>query len=100
MKRQFTLEQVEEMYGFLQGREIDGITCKAMPSLSHDQAFSVIYILQEHFHVFPDTFEACQRCGGLIDTESEGYYVEDIGHWCDGCSIYAPEPARDDNNED
>jgi len=81
-----TIERVEELMAFLQGQEIDGITCRWMPRLSSRAAFSVIYFLQEHMDLLPDHFEVCVRCRDLFDTEREGRFVERTGrHYCDGC---------------
>jgi hypothetical protein len=85
-KKPVTIERVEELFSFLQGQAVEGITCKPMPRLSGRAAFSVIYFLQEHMDLLPDHFERCVRCGALFDTESEGRYVEKTGrHYCDGC---------------
>lgn len=82
-----SIEQVESLYHFLQGQEIDGIHCENMPHLTESEAFSVIYFLQEQLEVLPDRFEACMECEVLVDTEVDGYYKEDAGTYCDNCSV-------------
>ncbi|OPY59158.1 MAG: hypothetical protein A4E55_00375 [Pelotomaculum sp. PtaU1.Bin035] len=69
-----TLEQVEKLYRFLQGEVPDGFDIKAMPNLSPDQAFSVIYYLQEGMRVLPDSYEKCrvEGCNELYDSDAEG----------------------------
>lgn len=57
-----------------------------MPDLGADEAFSAIYVLQEHLHLIPDWIEPCLTCHSLIDIQREGYYKEDVGHYCDQCS--------------
>ena len=83
-----TIERVEELFSFLQGNAVEGITCKSMPRLSIRKAFSVIYFLQEHMSLLPDHFEICVTCGALFDCEREGRFVERTGrHYCDGCEF-------------
>jgi hypothetical protein len=81
-----TIERVEELFSFLQGNAVDGVTCKSMPRLSSRKAFSVIYFLQEHMDLIPDHFEVCTTCRCLFDTEQEGRFIErTCRHYCDGC---------------
>jgi hypothetical protein len=81
-----TIERVEELMAFLQGNQIEGITCKPMPRLSGRAAWSVIYFLQEQMDLIPDHFEACVSCGVLYDAEEEGRFIERTGrHYCGGC---------------
>ncbi len=86
------LERIEEFYGFLQGNEVEGITANPMPHLTDKEAFSVIYFLQEQLEVLPDEIDQCLECHALIDTYSDGHYVEDVGHYCDGCAPPESEP--------
>jgi hypothetical protein len=95
-------EQVEEFYEFLQGnREETDYTVPAIfreglswtgkgkitwrpediPHLSKEQAFAVIYYLQEALFVLPDTYEKCRECGDLYDDGCGGC----IAGYCDGC---------------
>ena len=94
-------EKVNELYQFLMGKSLpDGVECK-MPKLKPQMAFTVIWFLQEHLHILPDTIERCRNCGELFDSDSEGCYIDDghvneetgkpiakkyWGDWCDGCS--------------
>lgn len=70
------IEQVNELYEFLQAKnkEIGTLTFKSVPKLSSRKAFSVIYFLQEHMHLIPDTFERCATCGDLYDSSNEGNF--------------------------
>lgn len=67
---QITIEQAEDFYTWLQGYENDNF------KLTPDQAFAVVYYLQEKLMVLPDHFEKCDYCDALYDTESEGLYSE------------------------
>lgn len=69
------LERVTEFYDFLQGRNPDGILCKGM-KLSKNKAFTIIWFLQEHLSVFPDSIEKCSECGDLYDSYSCGFHSE------------------------
>jgi hypothetical protein len=67
-----TLEQVDELYQFLQGTVPDGIYIKHPPRLSKRMAFKIIYFLQEQTGVIPDHYEKCATCGDLFDSDNEG----------------------------
>ena len=88
------IEWVREFYEFLQGNEPEKIKSKQPLKLTKDEAFSVIWYLQEHFSIFPDTFEKCDNCGEIFDNASEGIYSEEgneIGHhFCGNCDHLAP----------
>jgi hypothetical protein len=85
-KDKLTLEQADELYRFLQGKPIEGIHTAAMPNLTSEQAFSVLYVLQEHLQLIPDHYERCDKCGDLLDDYREGHYDEKTGqHYCEGC---------------
>lgn len=92
-----TLEHVEQIYAFLQGEKVGSIECKHMPHLSEDEAFSVIYFLQEGIEVLPDRIEQCMDCKCLIDADDEGYYKEPVGHYCDNCSLQF---CNEDNSDE
>ena len=93
-------DTIDEFYKFLKGEELpEGTHCK-MPKLSPDMAFTVIWLLQEHFHVLPSNIEQCNGCKDLFDTDSEGVLLDDQyknnetgktlakkhwGHWCNSC---------------
>jgi hypothetical protein len=82
------LEQTEKLFEFLKGGDPpDGITLSRRPrKMTPDQAFGLIYVLQEAFHVVHDTIEMCCYCGYLFDTDSAGHIAEDGKYFCDGCS--------------
>ena len=52
--------------------------------LTADQAFKIIYILQEHIPVLPDNFELCSKCKSIFNSNEEGICEEDFFH-CDEC---------------
>lgn len=76
------IEQVEQFYNWLQG-----ISCPkelitdTKLNLTDDQAFSIIYYLQEIFEVIPDKFEKCKDCGCLYDSEAEGTSIDKDSTW-------------------
>lgn len=60
--------------------------------LKPKKAFSVIYFLQEHVSILPDTIEKCWYCKELFDSSEEGIYWESKGrHYCGCCSDQVPE---------
>lgn len=86
----FTIEQTQELYEFLKGKTPEGFTFKTgQPTLSEDTAFTIIYVLQEKFHMIPDTYEKCVRCKEIFDMEWGGNHYEDPGiNLCDSCEDY------------
>ena len=88
------LEKIQEFYRFLTGEEIP--KCMSFqrghaPKMSEKKAFSIIWYLQEHLSILPDTIERCSVCGELFDSYSEGIYWQTKGkHYCDVCSDIVP----------
>lgn len=93
------LEKTQELYEFLKGGIPEGFTLKTWkPKLSEDEAFTIIYVLQEKFHLIPDHFENCARCKEIFDMECEGTHYEDPGiNLCEGCidPIFYLESSQD-----
>ena len=89
-------EWIEEFYQFLQGNNPDSIKGNLL-SLSPNDAFTVIWYLQEHFSVFPDNIEKCSKCDNLYDANEEGYYSETKLH---NCEIHADEAHDNDKKFD
>lgn len=79
-----TIEQIDELYEFLQGKCPEGIHVKHPPRLTQNKAFKIIWFLQEHLGVLPDNFERCCSCGDLYDVCREGGYYRDRPY-CDPC---------------
>lgn len=92
-KNFYDLDWLTEFYHFLQGNIPEGIsfTKGHQPKMSHKKAFSIIWYLQEHFSIFPDTIEQCSNCSGLFDKSSQGIYWESKGKFfCGGCDHLVP----------
>ena len=85
IKGKSSLELLNEFFMFLQGECPDAISVREMPKLNSQQAFSVIYYLQEHLPVFPDTIEKCDRCGELFDLFYSGTHCDVCGNLCESC---------------
>lgn len=87
-------ELVVEFYDFLQGNipETISIGRGHRPKLSKKQAFSVIWYLQEHLRIIPDTIEQCWSCEELYDSNLGGTYWESkCRHYCGCCEYKIPE---------
>jgi len=87
------LEWIDEFYDFLQGESPDTISLGRghQPKLSQKKAFAIIWYLQEHFPIFPDTIGRCSICGELYDANCGGIYWETKGKfYCEGCSDAVP----------
>ncbi|MFW6030504.1 MAG: hypothetical protein ACOCRO_09680 [Halanaerobiales bacterium] len=71
------LEQIQKFHEFLQ----------TDLNMFEDEAFEVIYYLQEVLHIIPDKFEMCSECGSIYDTDCGGYFSKKAGkhycYWCD-----------------
>jgi len=79
-------EQIEELYLWLQGEEIETNVLIKSPKLSNLKAWKIIYFLQEHFkepQILSDYIERCSHCKRLVDTEREHY--NDKTHHCEDC---------------
>ena len=81
------LEWITEFYEFMQGDIPEGIGLGGTEmNLTQDQAFTIIWYLQEHFSILPDNIEKCSDCGERYDVDSGGEYMEIEGkHYCGGC---------------
>jgi formylmethanofuran dehydrogenase subunit E len=88
------IEKVREFYRFLTGEDmLDKISIGRghAPKMSEKKAFSIIWYLQEHLSIFPNTIERCSVCGELFDTNTEGIYWETKDkHYCGGCCDIVP----------
>lgn len=100
-----TLEQVQEFHSWLQGNSCpDDVEFIQSPKLTPEEAFSVIYYLQEKLEVLPDKYEICRECKDIYDSESEGTHIDEEstvvkdgeeidgdfteelhGYYCDSC---------------
>lgn len=77
------LERLRAFYEYLQGPGMN---------LGRKRAFEVIYYLQEHLPVFPDSIEKCSVCGSLFDTYFQGHHSEKNNKfYCYGCSHLSPD---------
>lgn len=72
-----SFDETSDLYRWLQGEKMEGYKIKSQPSLNKEQAFSIIYMLQEGFGFIPDTFEKCDVCGKLYDSDMEGEIIPD-----------------------
>ena len=67
---------MQKFYEFLQGKfHPENIMEKDTPNLSKDQAWHVIYCMQEYFGIFDDRFERCRECDTIFDSYEEGTVI-------------------------
>ena len=77
-REEMTVQKAQELFDMLTGKRIpSGITIPHPPNLSPQQAFGVIWFLQEHLRIIPDTFEMCAVCSTIFDTREEGWFVDE-----------------------
>ncbi len=80
------LAAVTQFHDFLQGTIPDGVTVRKIKKMNPDQAFAVIWFLQECCHLLPDHYEMCWNCKGIFDVYAEGAYIEKTGrNYCYSC---------------
>ena len=85
-------EWIEEFYEFLQGNPPASIQCESQPKLTQEQAFNVIWYLQEHFPIIPDHYERCGVCGDIYNEHEEGAWSDVTGQgYCFDCLPLMPE---------
>lgn len=71
-------EAVEMFFDFLQGLDCpERLTIKHQPHLTAEEAFSVIYYLQEIMEILPDNYEMCRECGSIYDADWEGAAISE-----------------------
>lgn len=76
-----SLEETIGLFEFLLGESCPmDITPQDQPCLTPTEAFSVIYYLQEHLHIIPDTYEMCRECESLYDSDSEGVCISELNN--------------------
>ena len=85
------LELTEELFAFLQGNVPDTIRIgrDEVPTLSPDQAWTVIWYLGNQYWQVTDHIERCDVCGTLYDSNREGGcldYGDDPYFFCEGCT--------------
>ena len=81
-QEQTALEFVAELHEFLQGVVPDGyrLAPDAVPKLTADQAWTVVWYLGNRYRQVPDHIERCGVCDVLFDTKREG-----TQEWCSTC---------------
>lgn len=95
------LTDIEKFFDWLQGGECtENVNFAATPNLTADEAFSVIYYLQEVLKILPDKYERCKGCGEIYDSDMEGVCIDEhtqkgessdrfpkemFGTYCDDC---------------
>ena len=73
-----SIEQVQEFYEWLQGENCpEQLHFEKKLNLSEEQAFSIIYFLQEHLKILPDNYERCCKCGCIYDSYVEGTNISE-----------------------
>lgn len=67
---------IQQFYEFLQGKmHPDKINAENVPNLTKEQAWHVIYCMQEYFGIFDDRFERCKICDHIYDSDAGGMVI-------------------------
>jgi len=84
------LATAQTLFDFLRGRVPDGykLAEHRVPHLTPDQAWCVVWYVQELHMQLSDAIERCDVCGDLFDSNREGGYAEDgpPWHFCEACN--------------
>lgn len=75
-QKKLTLEQTQELFDYLIGEYIPEQYLFVPPKLDIEKAWDVIYLMQEHFKIIPDTYEKCYYCNEIFNTENSGHYCD------------------------
>jgi len=90
--RKWDFENTKLFYEVLQGKFPENYPIHCDLKLTPEQAFDVIYILQEYFNAIPDVFEQCYRCKELYDSDCGGNHYDNVGinlcEWCEDHILY------------
>jgi hypothetical protein len=78
-----TAGYVDEFYMFLMGKDmVGGSLNEFVVKLDSDQAYGIIYFMQEQLRIVPDHFERCDFCKELFDSEDQGETSKAlVGHY-------------------
>jgi len=93
------LEWIQEFHNFLQGDIPESITLSDdhRVKLTPEQSKAIIWYLQEHFPVFPDTIEMCNVCKEMYDSCSGGSHYEiEAKNYCDSCDYLSEATCCDE----
>lgn len=72
------IDKVVELYEWLQGQSCpDGIHFEEKLNLTEEQAFSVIYFLQEYLEILSNNYERCRKCGYIFDMDNGGTRINE-----------------------
>lgn len=68
---------VQQFYEFLQGKmHPDWISRENAPDLTKEQAWHMIYCMQEYFRIFDDRFKRCKICDCIYDSDGQGPVIK------------------------
>ena len=86
MSEEIESDVMNELYSFLQGKFVPKNCLHAtdFPKISADEAWQVIYVMQEYFKLLPSKFERCNDCGRLYNSEREGIHTTDGDDFIEG----------------
>lgn len=72
------IEKVRKFYEWLQGKSCpECLHFESKLNMTEEQAFSVIYFLQEYLEILPDNYERCRECGEIFDMNNEGTNIRE-----------------------
>lgn len=87
-KNSIGIDEVQQLMDMLQGELPDDINLQHLPPpMTKEQAFSIIWFLQEITRVLPDSIEMCHVCDTLFDYNDSGHIVDEYDEWYEKSGI-------------
>jgi hypothetical protein len=84
------VEKLNEFLVYLtRGKLPVGVKCKS-PKVSLDMAGNIIWFLSEVLKIIPDTYEICDICEDIYNSDMMSYYETNGKHYCSSCEDDAP----------
>lgn len=75
--KEISFMKVRDLLKMLTGDKLPpGMKLDRQPNLSSQEAFSVIWFLQEHLGVLPTNYEMCDACNTIYDEHKGGFYLD------------------------
>ena len=74
--KKIEIQQVQELLDYIEEKT----------AVTPEEAFEIIYYLQEKMHIIPDKFEICRSCNVVYDSDFEGSWNEEKGGFCGFCN--------------
>lgn len=78
-KKKVTEDDINDLMKLLtEGEAPEGVTLDDLPpTMTRKQASSILWYLQEVMDVLPSSFEMCDECEVIYDSDAQGSYIDE-----------------------